>query len=797
MKKLVLSLLLLVTATFMSGVFAQSAEDAAKYGQLQEIQIPAAGKLGKYIKKKDPNVTALKISGELNAKDWDVLYSLPNIAYLDLQNVTNVASVYKFKDNQGYHVEVEISEGQILLNLPNTLKFLAVPQGAKNVLLPDDINYTFDMLVLGTGTVFIGYKGLYGKLQLNEEFGKDIKFTDIKVTATNSIQDANPTLIAFLKEHYARKNATTTSQCDPEWLNERIRKMEVEMGGNGIVGYVNSKFSQSIEGRINDYTNCKTLYIQGDGQYCNCDNIYPEEIVILSTGDKILRKYTGNAKRVDLSDYSYIYAYAFKNSTVEIVNTGDKITIIPEYCFLGCKNLKKITMPNVTTVKQGAFSSTNIISSLHLTYKLPAESAELNLTELKGTGITKVDLTEHPYAPELKRPTEIANSNSGSRQEDRYAWEDMKKNIEFVIPGGARNHRYNVGDWKELKVTEFGVQDAYTFKLDTIGSLKNFINDDNALNIRKLTLKGVMDETEFEHIRKCKYLTYLDLSQCFTFASVEVAKNKAKAELAFAQLVALASGWDRQQKELQHANHEISTEQLQQAQIRDYFIQNSGIEDISMEDVDAVFGQGKVILSSECYFPNYALQGLFYLEEIKFPKKLLKIEKKNLWAKSEYYSKLRKVTFSKELKYLGESTFDKQKNLTEVNFPDSLQYIGQLCFNECNLKKIDLSKTQIKQCDDHLYKNDTNLLVLNAFYENPIEEFHSPKNLVYRQKWYDEAWLKNDKPNEVVMYMNTSEPFCNAEVLQGLYGRIKELHIPRGMKAAWRGYPNVIDDIDL
>ena len=452
-------------------------------------------------------------------------------------------------------------------------------------------------------------------------------------------------------------------------------------------------------------------------------------------------------------------------------------------------------MPNVTAVKQGAFESTNIISSLHLTYKLPAESAELNLTELKGTGITKVDLTEHPYAPELKRPT---IRNRSSREVDWYAWEEMKKNIEFVIPGGARNHRYNVGDWKELKVTEFGVPDAYTFKLDTIGSLKNFINDDNALNIRKLTLKGVMDETEFEYIRKCKYLTYLNMSQCFTFASVAVAKNKAKAELAFAQLVALASGWDRQQKELQYANRETTAEQLQQAQLRDYFIQNSGIQDISVEDVDAIFGQGKVFPSSECYFPEYALVGLWELEEIKFPNKLLKLELNQLWDKSKFYTKLRKVTFSNELKYLGHQLFDGASELQEVNFPDSLQYIGQLCFSKCNLKKIDLSRTKITQCDDHMYKNDSNLLVINAFYENPIEEFRSPKNFVYREKWYEgkSGWF-NTKADEVIIYMNTPEPFCNAEVLQGIIGKIKEIHIPRGTKAAWRGYPNLIDDIDL
>lgn len=810
-RRIIFSSLLLIVATMFNAVFAQSAEEAAKYGQLQEIQVPAAGKLGKYIKKKDSNVTAVKISGELNAKDWDVLFSLPNVAYLDLQNVTNVASVYKFKDNQGYHVEVEISEGQILLNLPNTLKFLAVPQGAKNVLLPDDINYTFDMLVLGTGTVFIGYKGWYGKLQLNEEFGKDIKFTDIKVTTTNSIQDANPTLIAFLKEHYARQNATTTSQCDPEWLNERIRKMEVEMGGNGIVGYVNSKFSQSIEGRINDYTNCKTLYIQGDGQYCNCDNIYPEEIVIQSTGDRILRQYTGNAKRVDLSDYSYIYAYAFKNSTVEIVNTGDKITIIPEYCFLGCKNLKKITMPAVNTIRSrafqecsnlttisipsveliepNAFAGVDIQKDLNYTYKVPADVLNLDLSIFVNTGVKIVDLSEHPYAPDLSW-----NRDNGNKYEYLPI---LQKNTMFLIPPGARSHRYNAGDWQTLRIKEIGAKTTYTCKLDSIGSLKHFITDDIAENIESLTLNGVMDETEFELIKKCKNLKYLDMSHCFTFASVEVAKNKAKAELAFAQLVALASGWDRQQKELQHANHEISTEQLQQAQVRDYFIQNSGIDDISMEDVDALFGNGKVIPNSECYFPDYALIGLWQLEEIKFPRKLLKLELKNLWDKSKFYTKLKKVTFSNELKFLGDHLFEDAAALQEVNFPDSLQYVGVSCFRKAGLKKVDLSNTQIKFWSESAPKDATNMLFTDAFYNCPLTEFRSPIKAQYPKKWYEDQWIKNDKPNEVVMYMNMPEPFCNAEVLQGLLGRIKEIHIPRGMKAAWRGYPNVIDDIDL
>ena len=773
-RSIILSTLLLIVATMFSAVFAQSAEDAAKYGQLQEIQVPAAGKLGKFVKKADPNATALKISGELNEKDLAILFSLPNIAYLDLSDAKNIATTYEYKGKDG-KVELKIDPDEFMLLCGSSLKYLVMPKGKSIVSILPEVNYSLDWLELTGVQKFINC----GK-ERTEQYNRYQRLPH------NKWDEAANISIKYVKVRSVKDENSTKSLS--QYIYDYFSKSQARIGGLDLSAL-------SEHGIIK----CEALYIAGDGNSVSEDvsNIFfgvkTQDVIIESTGDKFLKHYYGDAKVVDLSSYDAIIAGAFTETLVEEVNLGNKITVIPEYCFKGCENLKKITMPNVTLVKQGAFESTKIISSLHLTYKLPAESAELDLTELKGTGIIKVDLTEHPYAPELKRPT-IKRS---SREEDRYAWERMQKNIEFIIPAGARSHRYNVGDWKELKVTEFGVQEAYAFKLDTIGSLKNFINDDNALNIRKLTLKGVMDETEFEYIRKCKYLTYLDMSQCFTFASVAVAKNKAKAELAFAQLVALASGWDRQQKELQFANHETTAEQMQQAQLRDYFIQNSGIQDISAEDVDAIFGQGKVFPSSECYFPEYALVGLWELEEIKFPNKLLKLELNQLWDNSKFYKKLKKVTFSNELKYLGNKLFEDATALQDVNFPDSLQFIGFRCFQNTSLTKVDLSKTQIRFWSETASKDATNMLFTDAFLKCPLKEFHSPVNAQHPNKWYDDKWIVNDKPNEVVMYMNMPEPFCNAEVLQGLLGRIKEIHIPRGMKAAWRGYPNLIDDIDL
>lgn len=797
--RIIFSILLLALATIFNAVFAQSAEEAAKYGQLQEIQVPQAGKLGKYIKKKDPNVTAVKISGELNAKDWDVLFSLPNVAYLDLQNVTNVAPLYKFRDNQGYNVEVELSDGQILLNLPKTLKFLAVPMGAKNVLLPDNINYTFEMLVLGSGTVLLGYEGWYGELRLNDEYFKGIKFNNINVTATGSILD-----------------------------------------GNGIVGYLKYIFS----GWNNyNYTNCKTLYIQGDGQYCNCDNIYPEEIVILSTGDKILRKYTGSAKKVDLSGYSYICAYAFYGSTVEIVNTGDKITEIPEGCFWLCKQLKKITMPAVNTIRSRAFltcsqlqtismpaidyieqfafdyENIELLSTIDYTYKVPADSLNIEIARFIGTGVKKIDLLAHPYAPNL------TNTSTGFRSDFYWKFYDkFQQEVVCLIPNGARKHRYNTGEWEKLRVVEQGAKRSYAFRLDSIGSLKNYLTDDIVLNIDSLTLSGFMDETEFALIRQCKYIRYLDMTNLFTFASVEVAKANLSKSIAVARFVAALSNMQNNVTQAKYQDYEVDTETALRSEFSNKILQKLVPDKVSDEELDEIFGVGKIIPSDECYFPEGALEGLSILEEIRFPNKLLSLQRQNLFIHkginpftgrevydTEDYTRsiqyLKKVRLSNELHTLGDFLFA-ESPLEDINFPDSLKIIGFSCFKNCNLTKVDLSRTNISTYqfyrvsshDDHKqYLIDTNSkgLPLYVFSGSPIQELRLPKKITNAEWMGDKLSTSTKNNNKVILYVYFKEPFCTAAQMAGAYGEIKEIHIPRGMKAAWNGYPNVIDDIDL
>ena len=177
---------------------------------------------------------------------------------------------------------------------------------------------------------------------------------------------------------------------------------------------------------------------------------------------------------------------------------------------------------------------------------------------------------------------------------------------------------------------------------------------------------------------------------------------------------------------------------------------------------------------------------------------------------------LHKVQFSEELVMIGDFIFSGASNLKEINIPSELMILGKGCFKGCAIEKVDLSNTKIKYwvtafTDKSIYGVKSYGLTLDAFLDCPLKEFHSPRNISVieglnngnLQDMYGESTspihvrLQTNNTNSVKLYLNYEEPFCEAIHFKNIFGENLEIHIPRGMKAAWRGYPNVIDDIDL
>ena len=484
MKNIFSSVLLpiLMVVVFTSEVFAQSAKEAAKYGELQEIQVVKPGSLKKFIKKGDSNVKAIKVSGELNAQDWAIIYSLPNIAYLDLHDIVCKETVMEQKHldkfiSFPFYSDPSISSHELLLLCNNTLKYLVLPEGIQTVYFYGDRHYTLDMLCTSEHVYLMSTKDWLKAWEDRHRYPTAMTIHNIRTKSyADGCIDINQFLYDFL-------------QCQDSPFNI-----------------------------------CDTLFITGNNNKVRTCFI-PRVMIMEDTMEKTLIQYRDTNKFVDLSTFDHIGFGAFNNCNIEEINLGDKITHIPAGCFAGCKNLKKISMPKVTSIGVGAFGNcTNLkkismpkVTSIgvnafegttithNIPYKLHADSLEFHMLHLKGTGMTVVDLTNHPYAPIL--------DTEGTEYDFR---EYVEENVEFIISAGTRKHRYNVGGWEKLRITELGTQDTYTFQLDSVGSLKNFLTDDIIPNVRSLTLKGFMDETEFALIRQCKYLKYLDMTDCFT-----------------------------------------------------------------------------------------------------------------------------------------------------------------------------------------------------------------------------------------------------------------------------------------
>ena len=753
MKNIFSSVLLpiLMVVVFTSEVFAQSAKEAAKYGELQEIQVVKPGSLKKSIKKGDSTITALKLTGQLDEKDLDILFSLPNIAYLDLEKAKNIATYYEYKIEKEKK-SLRIDDSEFPLMCSNSLKYLVLPEKTKYLLFPLNITYNLDMLVID-GSFWPQGNLTYENLRVLPKYiGKD---------------------------YYSDER-------------DALTKVNNQYVDNHKVGMYTDK--QRID--------IKTLYISTDNWLKSSliKHYNPSEIVIESTRKRILNNYSSGKTVVDLSDFDEIREYALAYSNVQEVNLGTKIKELPLGCFYGCKSLRKINMPSVKKITKWAFAETEKIIEL----VLPATVEEIDAKFIEKSNVKKIYLTDHQYPPTLVNyESRIVTWTSGQFITTKHARLELNEfaNVEFIIPKGTLKN-YQLREWEDLHFMEYGAQDTYSFQLNYVGALKQYLTDDIIPNVRSLTLSGVMGETEFGLIQKCTSLKYLNLRNCFTFEETQAAKERYLEAAAIVDLLSFSAHMSSEVNQMKYENNEISTEEAMQREMVSQVVQSFLPSTLSQEELDKVFGSNDIIYRPECHFPKYALEGLPWLEEVIFPQKYVMLTTELFEAKEDMQN-LKKVEFSNETVVIGDGLFAGASNLKNINIPDTLMILGKECFAGCAIEKVDLSNTLIKYWVlDKYSKNELGVasygLTPSAFKNCPLKEFRTPRNIDPRVRWteyiYDKPY-ENHNPNMVTLYFYFNEPFCKATLIEEIYGKIKEIHVPRGTKGAWRGYSNLIDDL--
>lgn len=486
-------------------------------------------------------------------------------------------------------------------------------------------------------------------------------------------------------------------------------------------------YNKPIEYKSQSQIKIDNLYLDNIDclKYHSLERLNPE-CVIFGDGTKMLVEYRGSEKNVDLSQYDALADYAFANSDIESVNLGQNIKEISNGCFFGCESLTSIQgLENIEKVGIYAFSKVPV-PSMYFSDKL----SSIHSASFYDSGVKEIEV-DTKYPPQIIGRYDIGN-------------------ISFTIPQGSIAN-YQIGAWKELNVIEKGAFSTFSFSVEKPGELGRYINNENAPSIQTLSITGIIDDLDFKYIRMCKNLKVLDLTNCYPLKSVETEKSEQAYQDFFSLLFDLAAEDAKHKYEegagsLKEAVSTTFTSQLMKA------AKESDV-DVSSEDL-------------KCFMDTHALEGINYLQEIRFPSQLEDVD-------VILPTTVTKIVLPQTIKQLA-----RIENLTldELVLPESLEAIGHSCFMGSTIKLLDMKNTKVTEFPSHSFES-CNIGILKA-----------PKGLVDLNNANSRLSLRNGKIGACYFYSKEQpKNFWMAK-------DYKNCHILKGSKAGWQE-ENVIDDI--
>lgn len=689
------------------------------------IQLTKPGTLGKFIKKNEYGlVKSLQLSGSINQKDLQVLYKLTSIESLDLSNARIEYGTYYEWEDQGtvkrYELNTTNNSGFLLFdNMP--IKYLALPN-------------VYQLDVYGVDTLFINELKVPSRdfmLPLGAQYdalGKQVPYRYHKL---------------IIEKNNHNYNKQSVNALDNEKLLSKQQKLHIDTLVIPNIQYIDEYGSD----------------------YSILCAISPTIIIETDSNTTYLCKYTDSNTNVSLDKYDKLWENAFDGTNVEEVNCG-AIKEIPRECFANCKNLKRVDMPNVESIKDFAFANSSLTRLSAPALKKVSEDAfslsnvgciilpsSYNRFYVDAFDKPNFDsiILENPYAPELYH--------------HRYS-SDALNHIEFIVPNNSLE-KYNIGDWKKLHIRERGEMLNLSIHSDTVGTLKGKITPDMYDKIQSLTISGIMDDLDFAIIRECKFLRDLDLSNCTTYMSAYTAIEELSRMAIYYGLFSAGANITKKSAEEDYKN---GNKQYVDAAIQ-YYQGHAVASALSpvQHKIDSALRYciKKRYLDDEYYIDKDAVKGLTLLSRISFPSGLVsKVE-----VRCGGYA-LRKLVYNEGVEIIG--GVENVPNLELIKFPSTLKEIDN--FSHVNWEIVDFRNTQLQQFPSSLFSKSPS-----------IKTIYFPNTLLrHRDSSFGYDWTKEMDNRSITYY------FLNKDMVFEPYGG--SIHIPRGCKAGWTS--KCIDDID-
>lgn len=502
------------------------------------------------------------------------------------------------------------------------------------------------------------------------------------------------------------------------------------------------------------YTGVGTLIVSRieDIPYLEKKHIIATAIFAKKENKRILSRWNDDLDISILEQVDSLGKGAFWQSKLETIKIPANIKSIPELCFYECENLKSIDLGEITDISQCAFGKTNIEK-----LKIPATVTDIEDYAFTFSNIKQLEFMGK-YPPSVYH---VENYEYFKRRDydikvyygGKYL--DFWRQCEFIIPKGSYQ-TFAIGEWAKFALKEKGEKSSHTITVEKAGTLATLLPESSCTSTDSLTIKGFLYDTDFEIIKKCKHLRFLDLSHCFTTISPETLKKSDEEKMFLANYLAFVADVAKQQSKDQYNSGQKNLGKHLGEQL----------EAMTLKTLAEELKKEKINPNPQCQLHQDALDGLSDLKEVRLPLQLMYLPP--CLTGKKY---LEKVILPPALKRIGRYAFNGCERLKNINIPSSVQFLGEGAFKNCkSLISLDLSKTSIENILDYTFE-----------YTYALYEIRFPATL---KSMRSSIFADSDRINKkglVKLYFKTREAPKYFVVDSNI-----ELHIPKGSKAGWQ-----------
>ena len=412
--------------------------------------------------------------------------------------------------------------------------------------------------------------------------------------------------------------------------------------------------------------------------------------------------------------------YVFSDSNIEEIQIPDKVKVLNESCFWGCKRLKKIIINgkigsvgrscfrdcislkevnvHADVIGSDLFSGCTSLEKVIIVadkelgnanfYNCPVKDITIGapvIKKLYKDHIDRLNILDGVKTLEFEGYTEIKDtlvlpvslvecSTDGYNRVyvDVLVIENKTLKIngnvmanKTIVPEGSYQYYKDAG----LKnIIENGIRPSYKFKIDQPGTILSYLPVNDMHKVDSLTISGVLYEYDLGIIKKCHNLRYLDLHNAFVIKSPERYEQEKNSLTNFlTQAAALC------------------------LDIQSYIATGNslGAFDYIEASIDKEYNKR---FNNDFYLPDGLMKNHTNIETVILPIYTTKIPE-DAFSGCE---KLKNIIIPSALEEIGSGAFSNCKSLENIIIP-KCDYIRKNVFNNCSSLKNIIFKGKVKE----------------------------------------------------------------------------------------------------